>query len=84
MFIKIVNRMERPPGLQSKQALSNMLRQKHPLGGTVGGAFPSPGGVQHPAMVAQHRAPYARQQPRGPPPHHMQISGQQGYLYVCI
>lgn len=77
LFI-IVSRLERPPINQSKQALSNMLRQRQPLGGA--GAFPSAGGGQHPAMTPQHRPPYSRQQPRPPPPHHMQIPGQQGFV----
>lgn len=75
-----VSRYERPQINQSKQALSNMLRQRHPLNqymGSGGGATPTGGGVVGP-MSGAYGGAMQRQFPRQQMRAQQQVPGPGG------
>lgn len=79
----LVNRFERPQQInQSKQALSNMLRQRHPLNQYMG-----PGG-QGPGGPGAQQNPYGaiqRQFPRQPiRQQHPSMQGNQVGIISCF
>lgn len=69
-----VNRFERPQQInQSKQALSNMLRQRHPLNQFMGPSGQAPGGPGPQANAyAPMQRPFSRQPMRQQHPSAMQ------------
>lgn len=72
--IFLVNRFERPPQQinQSKQALSNMLRSRHPINTFIPGMQTNPNSVQQPSNYGQMQRGFPRQAIRQPHPNAMQ------------
>lgn len=70
-----VNRFERPPqpiNNQSKQALSNMLRSRHPINTYIPGMQNNPAAPQQPGNYSQMQRGFPRQPMRQPHPSSMQ------------
>lgn len=71
-----MNRFERPAQQinQSKQALSNMLRSRHPLNSFIPGMQNNPNTAQQPGNYGQMQRGFPRQAMRQPHPNAMQAN----------